>query len=168
MQVQLAIAEAKKAEQETITTKQQGQASAAKAEWLQKAIAAKAEQEALMKKLVAETEAEQKLAVAELEAKAAEQNKLAAIAIGEGEAKARTLVMEADGALEKKLEAWVSVNERYADAIAKHQGAWVPSIVMGQQPGGVPQNGATDLIALLLAKTAKDLSIDMEMVTKKK
>jgi hypothetical protein len=168
MQVQLAIAEAKKAEQEAITTKQQGQASAAKAEWSQKAIAAKAEQEALMKKLVAETEAEQKLSVAELEAKAAEQKKLAAIAIGEGEAKARTLVMEADGALEKKLEAWVSVNEKYADAIAKHQGAWVPSIIMGQQPGGVPQNGATDLIALLLAKTAKDLSIDMEMVTKKK
>ncbi len=67
--------------------------------------------------------------------------------------------MEADGALEKKLEAWVSVNGKYADAIAKHEGAWVPSIVMGAN--GTAQNGANDLISLLMAKTAKDLSLDL-------
>jgi hypothetical protein len=87
------------------------------------------------------------------------------IALGEGEAKRRTLVMEADGALEKKLEAWVKINEAYAQAIAKHEGSWVPSVVMGNAPGGTANgNGASDLIALLTAKTAKDLSLDPNMV----
>lgn len=168
MQVQIAIAEAKKAEQQALTTKKEGEAEAAKAEWAQKAIAAKATTEATMKKDVAETEAQQKLAVAKLEAEAAEQKKQAEIALGEGESKRRQMVMEADGALEKKLEAFVQVNEAYADAISRYQGNWVPSIVMA---GGGPNGNAaqaTDLIQLLLAKTAKDLSLDMSVIQNSK
>jgi hypothetical protein len=168
MQVQIAMAEAKTAEQEALTTKKEGEAAAAKAEWEQKAIAAKQEEEATMKKNIAETLAEQKVAVAELELKAAEATKKAEIAKGEGEAKRRILIMEADGALEKKLEAYVEVNKAYAEAIAKHQGAWVPSVVMGanaqnQATGG----GAVDLINLLTVKAAKDLSLDMSQIGQK-
>jgi regulator of protease activity HflC (stomatin/prohibitin superfamily) len=168
MQVQIAIAEAKTAEQEALTTKKEGEAKAAKAEWEQKTIAAKQEQEAKMKKNIAETLAEQKVAVAELELKAAESMKKAEIAKGEGEAKRRTLVMEADGALEKKLEAYVSVNKAYAEAIAQHVGPWVPSVVMGgnaqnQTTGG----GAIDLINLLTVKAAKDLSLEMSQIGQK-
>lgn len=163
MQVQLAIAKAKEAEQEALTTKKQGEANAAKAEWEQKTIAAKQTTEAEMVKTVAETKAKQMLEVAKLETQAAEQKKLADIALGQGESQRRKLVMEADGALEKKLEAWVSVNGKYADAIEKHQGAWVPSIVMGSSNGGTT-NGASDLINLFMAKTAKDLSLEMSTV----
>lgn len=158
MQVQLAMAEAKRAEQEALTTKKQGEANAARAEWEQKTIMAKAVTEAEQQKKVAETMAEQKLAVAELDAKAAEQFKKAETSRGEGEAARRKLAMEADGALEKKLEAYTAVNKEYASAIAKHQGAWVPAVVMGKSESG---SGAVDLITLLTAKAAKDLALDM-------
>lgn len=167
MQVQLAIADAKEAEQRTLTAEQRGKADAAKATWEQKTLMAKAVTEAEQIKQVAETKAEQELAVSELAAKAAEQKKLADIAIGEGEAKRRTLVMEADGALEKKLEAWVSVNEKYAEAIKEHKGNWVPSVVMGGN-GDSKNNAATDLIQLLMVKTASDLGISMDMAVKSK
>lgn len=166
MQVQLAMAKAKEAEQRALTTKKEGEASAAKAEWDQKTLMATAVTEAEQKKKVAALAAEMKLEVAKLETQAAEQKKLADIALGEGEAKRRTLVMEADGALEKKLEAYVAVNNSYAEAIAKHQGNWVPSVVMGQGAAGQANgNAATDLISLLMAKTAKDLSMDLNTTT---
>ncbi|MCK9557584.1 MAG: SPFH domain-containing protein [Candidatus Cloacimonetes bacterium] len=160
MQVQIAMADAKKAEQEALTTKKQGEANAAKAEWEQKTIMAKEVTKAEQEKKVAETLAQQKLAVAEFDTKAAQQFKLAETLRGEGEAARRKLVMEADGALEKKIEAYIEVNKFYADAIAKHEGAWVPSIIMGgsTQASG---SGATDLINLLTIKAAKDLSLDM-------
>jgi hypothetical protein len=162
MQVQTAIAESKKAEQEAITAKKTGEAAAAKVEWEAKAANAKLEQEALIKKLVAETEATQKLEVAKLDAQAAEEKKKGEISLGEGESKRRTMVMEADGALTQKLEAWVEAQKAYATAIGQHQGNWVPQIVMGG--GSVTQtNGASDLIQMLMVKTAKDLSLDMEM-----
>ena len=169
MQVQIAIAEAKRAEQQALTTKKEGEAAAAKAEWDQKAIAAKAEQEALMQKNVAKTQAEKELEVAELATKAAEQKKLAEIALGEGESQRRKLVMEADGALEKKLEALVSINKAYAEAIAQHQGPLVPSVVMSGSGGPAGnQVGATQLLELLTAKAAKDLSVDLNSTTNKK
>jgi regulator of protease activity HflC (stomatin/prohibitin superfamily) len=182
MKVQIQILEAKAAEQQTLTTIKLGEADAAKAEWAQKAIAAKleaeadmkkkvAETEALQKKNVAETEGKQKLEVAKLDAEAAKQFKLAEIERGEGEATRRKLVMEADGALEKKLAAFVEINKAYAEAIGKHQGSWVPQVVMGQgaQVGaGGQANGAQALIDLFTAKTAKDLSLDFGMQSKKK
>ena len=160
MAVQIAIADAKRAEQQVLTTKKEGEANAAKAEWEQKTIAAKAQEEALMIKLVAETKAAQELAVAELATKAAEQKKMADIALGEGESQRRKLVMEADGALEKKLEAIVAINAAYAAAIGQHQGPLVPSVVMGGQTQS-SQVGTTNLIDLLTAKAAKDLSLDL-------
>ena len=178
MGVQIAIATSKKAEQEILTTKKQGEATAAKAEWEQKTVAAKevakaeqektvAETKAKQEKQVAETKAQQELKVAELAAQAAEMTKKEQISLGEGEAKRRTLVMEADGALEKKLAAWVEINKAYAEAIAKHEGSWVPQFIMGASPAGTAggaQNGAADLIALFTAKTAKDLCLDPNMV----
>ena len=160
MQVQIAMANSKEAEQRALTTVKQGEADAAKAEWEQKTIAAKAIELANQEKKVAETLAQQKLAVAELDAKAAAQFKLAETLRGEGEAARRKLVMEADGALEKKLEAYTTVNRYFADAIAKHEGAWVPSVVMGGN-NGQAGGGAIDLISLLTAKAARDLSLDM-------
>ena len=174
MAVQLAIINSKKAEQDIQTTKKMGEADAAKAEWTQKALAAKAEQEAIMKRNVAVTNAqekydvalkdsEQKFKSAELSAKAAEQKKLEEIALGEGESQRRKLVMEADGALEKKLAALVEINKAYAEAMGKQ--SQVPHIQFSgnNQTQG---NASTNLIDLLTVKTAKDLSLDFSLPKK--
>jgi hypothetical protein len=164
MQVQIAIAEAKRAEQQVLTTQKEGEANAAKAEWAQKTIAAKQTTEAEMKKTVAETEAKQKLEVARLDAEAAKQFKVAETARGEGESARKKLVMDADGALEKKLEAWLEAQKAYAKAVGQHQGPWVPSVVMGGNGGQVQGAfGAQQLIELLTAKTARDIGLDMLM-----
>jgi len=149
-QVQIAQANARKAEQEAITTAKQGEANAAAAKWKQETIKAQAV-----------TEAEQKLRVAELAAKEAEQYKRTQILMGEGDAQRKQLVMNADGALDQKLIAYTEVNAKYAEAIkAAQPGAWTPSVVMGSGNGGSGTNAST-LIDLFTAKTARDLGIDM-------
>lgn len=150
--VQISIANAKKAEQDAITTEQQGKATAAKAKW---------EQETVNAKEIAL--AEKDVTVATQKAKAAEQFKKEQTLIGEGEAARKRLVMEANGALDVKLEAYVKVNEAYATAIEKAApGAWTPAVVMGSNGGG---SGATSqaLVEMLTAKTAKELGIDMSV-----
>lgn len=153
-QVQIAQANAKKAEQEKLTTEAQGAANAAKARW---------EQETIKAKVV--TEAEQKLKVAELAAKEAEQYKRQQILIGEGDAQRKQLVMNADGALDQKLEALKEINQHYAEAIkGAAPGAWTPSVVMGNG-GSSTMNGtgAMSLVELITAGAAKQLGIDMSV-----
>lgn len=145
--VQIAIANAITAEQNTRTIAEQGKATAAKAKW---------EQETIKAKVV--TEGQQRLEVAELDKKTAEQRKQEQILLGQGEAERKRMVMAADGALEKKLEALVKINEMYASAIKDYKGNWVPGVVMGSSSGS---NQGLALVDLLTAKTARDLGLDM-------
>jgi regulator of protease activity HflC (stomatin/prohibitin superfamily) len=147
--VQIAQANALKAEQEAITAAKQGEALAAKAKW---------EQEVIKAQKV--TEAQQKLEVAQLEAQAAEQYKRKQILEGEGEAQKKQLIMSADGALDKKLEAYVEIQKAYASAIENYKGNWVPSYVAGGA-GVQAGSGAQQMIDLLSVKAAKDLGLDM-------
>jgi hypothetical protein len=150
-QVQIAIANARKAEQDAITIAKQGEAAAAEARWKQETI--KAQQV---------TEAEQKLRVAELAAQEAAAYKREQVLRGEGEAARRQLVMRADGALDKKLEAYIKVQEVWADAFAKFGGSMVPSVVMGSGAGGQSAVGtAQTFLELMTARAAKDLGVDM-------
>ncbi|KND48905.1 MAG: hypothetical protein AB200_00560 [Parcubacteria bacterium C7867-005] len=150
MQVQTALAQAKTAEQAAITAEKNGQAEAAKARW---------EQEVIKAREV--TSAEQRREVARLDAEAADFRKLANIRDGEGEARKRQLIMNADGALSMKLEAFVKVNQFYATAIQGYTGNWVPSIVMGSSgASSAPGSGANGLIDMLMARTARDLALD--------
>ena len=149
-EVQLSMATTLKAEQQAKTAEAQGKAAAAEAKWKQETIKAQAV-----------TQAEQELEVARLNAKAAEQTKRQKILEGEGEAAKARLVMQANGALEQKLAAYVKVNEAYAKAIAEYGGNWVPGTVIGSNGGSY--NGAEALINMLNAKTAKDLSLDMNV-----
>jgi regulator of protease activity HflC (stomatin/prohibitin superfamily) len=147
--VQLSQAAAIRATQDAITTEQQGKANAAKAKWEQETVNAK--DIALSEKTVV---------VAKNEALAAEQYKRKLILEGEGEAAKKRMVMEADGALEKKLEAYVKVSGFYANAIqTANPGAWTPAVVMGGSGGNT--NGASALVDLFTAKAAKDLGIDL-------
>lgn len=159
-QVQIAQANARKAQQDTITVEEQGKATAAEEKWKQEAIKAKAIVEAQQEYEVASLNAKQRLDVAALDAKAAEETKRKEILLGQGEAERKRLVMNADGALEKKLETYKEVSQMYATAIGAYTGSWVPAIQMGDS-GSKSANGAQDLINLLTAKTAKDLSLDL-------
>lgn len=162
--VQISIATARKAEQDAVTIAKQGEAKAADAKWKQETVKAQKVTEAQQEKEVAETQANQRLNVAKLDAQAAEQFKRGEILKGEGEAARKKLVLEADGALEKKLEAMVQMNKDQWTSIAAYGGQWTPSVVMGGVNG---QNSSTanNLIELLTAKTAKDLGVDLTVPT---
>jgi hypothetical protein len=151
-QVQISIANAKRAEQEAITTEQQGKANAAKAKW---------EQEVVNAKTIADAQA--KITIADANVKEAEAFKKSETLRGEGEANRKRLVMEADGQLDKKLEAIVKINSLYAEAIKSAQpGAWSPQVVMGGSGTSGGQN-ATNLVDLMTAKTARELGVDLSV-----
>lgn len=147
MQVQTAIAEARQAEQRTITVGLQGEADAAKAKW---------EQEVIKAKEV--TSAEQRLAVAKLANQEADQYKEATLKKADADATYRRRIMEADGALEKKLSTYLQAQQVWAQAFASYKGALVPSVVMGGGPSG--QNAATTMMDMLGVKFARDLALD--------
>lgn len=146
-QVQTAIANALKAEQDAKTAAKNGEAKAAEAKWAQEAIKAQKV-----------TEAEQILAVATINRQVAEQDKQAQILQGQGEAERKRLIMSADGALEKKLQAWVEAQKAWADAFSKYQGAVVPSVVTAGQGGS--GNAAVNFMDIIGVKAAKDLALD--------
>jgi regulator of protease activity HflC (stomatin/prohibitin superfamily) len=150
--VQIAQANALKAEQDAITTEKTGQAKAAEAKWAQETIKAQKV-----------TEAQQNLEVAQLEAQAAEQYKRKMILEGQGEAEKKQLVMNADGALDQKLAAYVEIQKAYASAIQNYSGNWVPQIVTGNSNANQAGSGAQQMIDLLSIKAAKDLGIDMSI-----
>lgn len=155
MQVQTAIAEAKQAEQKAITAEKEGQAEAAKAKW---------EQEVIKAKVV--TEAEQNKEVAKLDKEAAVFKKEEQILLGQGEAERKRLVMNADGALERKLETYERVMGRYSEAIGKQK--WVPEVEFNNAGNGQKQsNAAQDLLQMFSVKTAKDLSLDLGVKSNK-
>lgn len=149
--VQIAQANALKAEQDAITAAKQGEANAATEKWKQEAIKAQ--------KI---TEAQQELEIAQLQAKQAEQYKLKQILEGEGNAKKKQLEMEANGALDAKLDAYVKIQGYYAEAIKGYTGAWVPQIVTGGS-NAQAGSGATQMMEMLSLKAAKDLGIDMKV-----
>lgn len=149
MAVQTAIAEAKKAEQAAITAEANGKAKAAEAKWTQEAI-----------KATAVTIAEKDRDSAKLVAEAANYKKQAAILEGEGESTKRRLILNADGALAQKLEAWTNAQQVWADAFSKYQGSIVPQIQSG---GNMNGNGATNFMEIMGIKAARDLGLDMTM-----
>ena len=151
MEVQTSMADARKAEQRTLTVTEQGKAEAAKAKW---------EQEKINYKEIAE--AEKNKQVASLNALAAEQYKREQILRGQGDAENKRLVMEADGALQLKLTALVEINKAYADAIKGYQGNWVPGVVFGGNAStAAPGSGAQMLVDMLTANAARQLGVDL-------
>lgn len=154
MEVQESIVAAKTAQQRTITVEEQGRANAAEAKWKQEVI-----------KATQVTQAQQKLEVASLAAKEAEQYKIQQLLKAEGDAGYKRQVMEADGALQPKLDAWLKSQEYYANAIKEYKGNWVPGLVMGggTTGTGVGPSSAQQMLDLLGVKAAKDLQLDFEM-----
>jgi hypothetical protein len=182
MNVQTSIADKVLAEQRAQTAEANGRANATEAKWKQETIKAtettKADQDrqvaiiqadrekqvqltnANRDKEVAETAASQRLAVADLDKRAAELKKQELTLLGEGQASQRKAILAADGALSQKLEAYITVNKNYAEALRNSH--VVPTVVMGGG-SGTQQASANDFLALLAVKSAKDLALDMSL-----
>jgi len=173
MAVETAKAEAEKAKQGELKAIAEGKMNVAKAKYekeqdkIRAVVDAQKDKEvqelnAARDKNVAVIAGEQRKEVATLDRDAAKLKKEELILLGQGEAERKKLVLAADGALEQKLEAYKQVNGFYANAIQNYKGNWVPTTVMGSNGKG-SVNGANNLIDLLTAKTARDLSLSMEI-----
>ena len=150
MKVQTAVASAKEAEQRAITVAKEGEANAAAAKWAQE-----------VEKAKAVTLAQQQFEVAQLGARSAEQNTRDEIRRWEGEATRKRLVMQADGALEKKLAAYVETQKVWAEAMAKMTQPVVPGVMLGGSEGK-SGNGVTQMMEIMAAKAARDLQLDIK------
>lgn len=159
-QIQTAQAEARGAEQKAITTVKQGEAEAAKKKWEQEALKATAVTKAEQEKAVAITDAEKERDVAKLKKDAADFYKQEQILKGEGDGAYRQKVMQANGALEQKLETYSSVMINFAREFGKQK--WVPEVQMGGT-GASGVNSVSSMMDMLSAKTARDLGLDMKM-----
>lgn len=160
MEVQTSMADARKAEQRAITVSEQGKANAAEAKWKQETIKATAVVLAEQEKAVAITAGEKERDVAKLLKDAAEFYKQQQILKGEGDAAYRQKVMQANGALEQKLEAWQNVMSKFAVEFGKQK--WVPEVQMGGA-GSSGGNSVQAMIDILSTKAARDLGLDMKM-----
>jgi hypothetical protein len=147
MDVVKAKANAEKAIQDRKTAEEVGKKNVAVAEY-----------EAEVTKKRAVVKAEQIKQVAKLEKEAAKEEKQKQIFLGEGEAARKRLVMQADGALEKKLAAQVEIQKNWAEAYANRK---VPSTVFGGNGGsGHGDTDVQNLLKLLTVDSARRLNLD--------
>jgi len=163
MNVATAKAKAAEAEQNALTKEAEGKANVMKAKYEKEEEKIRAVVTAEKEKAVAQLNAQKELEVAKLQRLAAVQTKQKEILLGQGESERKRLVMAADGALKQKLDTYVKVQEIIWKNVGSYQGKWVPEIVMGASGSGANANGSQQLIEMLLAKTAKDLSLDMRV-----
>lgn len=169
MAVQTAMANAQKSQQDAITAKAQGEAIVVKAEYEEKEkkirATVKADQEAEVAIIAAQKEvdvAEKGKQTAAIQLDITKLEKESAIEKATGESEARRMILVADGALDKKLAAWVEVAKANADALSR---APVPGVVLG----GIGKDGVgrgseiATFLDVLTAKSAKDLALDMSL-----
>lgn len=174
MAVQTAKAKSLQAEQEAKTVEAQGKAAVMKvkydAEQVKEKATVEAQREAAVatisgqkdvdvSKLAAEKariEGERMKTVAALELDAAKLQAQRTLELAQAEAKSRELILAADGALDKKLDAIKDINSKWSEAFANQK---VPQVVMGGSEG----RNAVNFMDILGAKAAKDLALDMSV-----
>lgn len=84
--------------------------------------------------------------------------------LARADAEKRKLLMAADNALSLRLEAYVKVQQAYAEALKGKQ--LVPTVVVGGS-GASGNTNATTLVELLTAKTARELAVELGEAQKK-
>lgn len=173
--IQIATLNAKKAEQDRKTAEEKGKADAATAEWRAKTAAAEETEnarkiaavqviEANRDKEVAVVAANRDREVAEQRVITAELYKREQTLRGEGDAKYKELVMNADGALALKGEIYKHVMDRWATAFENYTGDIVPSIIAGQNTGAAQSgNSMLDMMSILNIKALRDLDLDLSI-----
>lgn len=160
IKVQTAIAEAKKAEQDTVTAKEKGKAEQAIAEASANVEKARAVIDADKIKEVALTKALQEKEVATLSLETAKLEAQSIIERGKADAESRKLIMEADGGLEKRLTAYTETQKSWASAFSSAKGPLVPSVIMGDSTSG-NSGGLENLMQMLSIGAAKSLSVEV-------
>jgi hypothetical protein len=93
-----------------------------------------------------------------LQASAKEAAKIKTLADANAYEKQR--LMSADGALDKKLTAYTTVMQYWADAFGKYQGAMVPTYMMGGT--GSAGNAGTNFMQLMSMQAMKDLNLNLK------
>lgn len=159
-----AKAQAEEAKQNAITAEEKGKAALVTVRYekmKEKEAAVVAAEQA---KEVAEIAAAQRVAVAEQAKLEAEQEKLrqaelkeANILEGQGIAEKNRLIIESDGALDKRLAAYVKAVDVASHNLSKQK--LVPDVQMGASQGNGVEKGI-GLVDMLMVKTAKDLGLD--------
>ena len=111
--------------------------------------------ETLVASKAKEQEAENRYKAVKIEEKVAQAEARMKKLAADAEAYSKKKIMLADGALEKRLDAYVKSVEAMAKALTDKR--LVPEVYMGGSGKGVPSS--TELINLMTAKFAKDLGI---------
>lgn len=168
MAAELAEIETERAKQQKLQAEAEGQRLVTIAQYEKEQEKVQAVTEAQKNKEVAEIEAQQRVRVAELnkeqaqiDVQTAELEKEAAILRAEGEAESKRLILEADGALQAKLEALVQMNRDNAQALGQHR--LVPDIMIGKDESGSQASEVIDLLNMLTINAAKQLQLDMSI-----
>jgi hypothetical protein len=150
------------AKQELLTAQQQQLTAKAKGEQKLVEIEYQQKQEQTKQVVAAQTQVElarQDLAKQEIARQAAEKEAAKIKVLADAEAYAKQRVMAADGALDKKLKAYVEIEKAKWEAFSKYQGNMVP---MYQGGAGGNGNNAIGFMELWNAKVMRDLSLDMK------
>lgn len=150
MKTVAAKAEAEKAQQDRKTAEEVGKKNVAVAKY-----------EKEVEKIQEVTDAQKKLEVARLDRKAAAEYKQKKILEAAGDAEYKRKVMQADGALKQKLDAYIEVQKVWAAAMKDMKNPLVPQINMGGQKGGA-SNGALTFMELMGVKAAKDMMLELK------
>lgn len=149
------------AQQEAMTAEAEGRKALVEIEYQEKQVQTQKVVQAETEVRLAEKDKEkQRIA---LEAARMEAQKIKALA--EAEAYAKQKVMQADGALEKKLDAYKEVQALWATAFQNYKGDLVPKFQTG---GGGKGNAGLDFMEIMSAKAAMDLNLSTKVKTNKK
>lgn len=142
------------AQQQALTAKAQGEKELVDIEYATKKDQTKQVVEAQTKVAVAEQDKLQQ----RIQAEAAELEARKIKILADADAYKKRTTIQANGALEQKLEAYVETQKAWAEAFSKYSGNVVPQV----QTGGAQGNGAVNFMELMGIKAAKDLSIDLK------
>jgi len=176
MAVATAKAKKQEAEQKKLQIEAEGKTKVARAKYEEEQIKVRAvvvaerdkevrELNAARDKNVAVIAGEQRKEVAALDKAAAELNKKKNILDGEGIAKKKQLILDADGALQQKLDTYQTVMAKWADAFENRK---VPAYMMisggaGGTGGNHPDAQTAQFMANLNALTLQSLGLNIDI-----
>lgn len=143
------------AEQKRLTAKAQGEQKLTEIEYQQK-------QEQTKQVVAAQTQvqlAEQDRQKQQIALKGAELEAQKIKVLADANAYEKRTSIQANGALEQKLAAYVQVQEYWATAFSNYKGNVVPTYATGGSNNS--QNGGLNFMEIMGAKAAKDLSLDL-------
>lgn len=143
------------AQQQTLTAKAKGEQALVEIEYTQKQEQTRQVVSAQTKVMLAEQDKiQQKIAY---EGSILEAQKIKTLADAEAYAKSR--IMTADGALDKKLAAYVTVQQHWATAFSEYGGAIVPAYMVGGN--GNSGNAMQNFMEMQNAKAMRDLNLNL-------